>query len=161
VWYKDASSAVLGAKVFGNRGSGDKIESQITNDSEIVSVETILIKANSVFNYQGETSISLPKSETETYTVTKRNVSGWSPVTSDKLIIDVEGTVLKEEWFNDKPLNVQIASLIKPIHTGQIFGTFSKIIYFIACLIATSLPVTGTIIWLNKLKKKRKRKLKK
>jgi len=56
---------------------------------------------------------------------------------------------------------VQIASLIKPIHTGQIFGTFSKIIYFIACLIATSLPITGTIIWLNKLKKKRKRKLKK
>ena len=88
-------------------------------------------------------------------------VLSWAPVTSDKLIIDVDGTVLKEEWFNDKPLNVQIASLIKPIHTGQIFGTFSKVIYFIACLIATSLPITGTIIWLNKLKKKRKRKLKK
>ena len=64
------------------------------------------------------------------------------------------------QYFKDKPLNVQFASLIKPIHTGEIFGNFSKIIYFLACLIATSLPLTGTIIWLNKLKKKKKKKAK-
>ena len=140
---------------------GQTINSQVTNENEQIPVENILTIANDIFDYEGNTTITLPKTETETYSITKRKVSGWSPVTSDKLIIDIDGTVLKEEWFNDKPLNVQIASLIKPIHTGQIFGTFSKIIYFIACLIATSLPLTGTIIWLNKLKKKRKRKLKK
>lgn len=161
VWYKDAGSAVLGAKVFGNRGGGQTINSQVTNENEQIPVENILSIANDIFDYEGNTTITLPKTATDTYSITKRKVSGWSPVTTDKLIIDIDGTVLKEEWFNDKPLNVQIASLIKPIHTGQIFGTFSKIIYFIACLIATSLPITGTIIWLNKLKKKRKRKLKK
>ncbi|MDR3273390.1 MAG: PepSY domain-containing protein, partial [Flavobacteriaceae bacterium] len=36
---------------------------------------------------------------------------------------------------------------------GEVFGTFSKILYFLACLIGTSLPVTGTLIWLNKMKK--------
>jgi len=66
--------------------------------------------------------------------------------------------VLKKELFDDKDLNVQVASLIKPLHTGEIFGILSNFIYFLACLIATSLPVTGTIIWLNKMKKK-KRKL--
>ena len=49
--------------------------------------------------------------------------------------------------------------MIKPLHLGEVYGSFSKILYFIACLLATSLPVTGTIIWLNKLKKKPKRKL--
>ena len=35
------------------------------------------------------------------------------------------------------------------------FNTFSKIIYFITCLIATSLPITGIFIWINKMKKKK------
>jgi len=61
--------------------------------------------------------------------------------------------------FADKPLNVQIAQSIRSLHTGAIFGTFSKIIYFICCLIATSLPVTGILIWWNKWRKKRKRKI--
>ncbi|MGZ5221534.1 MAG: PepSY domain-containing protein, partial [Chitinophagaceae bacterium] len=47
---------------------------------------------------------------------------------------------------------------IKAIHVGNVYGTLTKIIYFIACLIATSLPITGTMIWLNKLRKKRKGK---
>ncbi len=50
-------------------------------------------------------------------------------------------------------MNAKIADSIKILHTGEIFGTVSKIIYFIVCLIATSLPVTGTMIWLNKKKK--------
>ncbi|HXS57859.1 MAG TPA: hypothetical protein VN726_17115, partial [Hanamia sp.] len=41
---------------------------------------------------------------------------------------------------------------------GSIYGMFTKLLYFFACLIATTLPVTGTIIWINKLKKKKKRK---
>lgn len=58
--------------------------------------------------------------------------------------------------FSDKPLNEQIVSLIKPLHLGSVCGIFSKILYFIACLVATSLPVTGTLIWINKLRKKKK-----
>ena len=66
---------------------------------------------------------------------------------------------LKVGIFAEKPLNVQIVSLIKPLHLGEVYGTFSKILYFIACLIATSLPVTGTIIWIDKLKKKPKKRI--
>jgi hypothetical protein len=29
---------------------------------------------------------------------------------------------------------------------------------FIACLVATTLPVTGTIIWINKMRKKKQNK---
>lgn len=81
------------------------------------------------------------------YQIRKYNTAGWSPVATDVLVLDLYGSVLLKEFFSEKPLNVQFASLIKPIHTGEIFGIFSKWIYFIACLIATSLPVTGTLIW--------------
>jgi uncharacterized iron-regulated membrane protein len=109
-------------------------------------------------DYEGETTISIPASDKEVYTITKNNSSRLSPVITDKLVVDKDGAVLHKELFADKPLNVQIASLIKPIHIGTIFGTFSKIIYFFACLIATSLPITGTLIWINKLKLQKSKK---
>jgi uncharacterized iron-regulated membrane protein len=66
--------------------------------------------------------------------------------------------ILRTELFSDKPFNEQVAASIKAIHMGSFYGTFSKIIYFITCLIGTSLPVTGIIIWINKLRKKKTKK---
>ncbi|MFX0556626.1 PepSY-associated TM helix domain-containing protein [Maribacter sp. CXY002] len=157
-WYRDASSAVLGTKVFGSRGGGPKFESQLSDTIKGLSLEEIMKISNSELNYEGTTSLSFVSTEKRVYSIAKSNASSLSPVTSDKLILDRDGTVLNKELFSDKPLNVQIASLIKPIHTGTIFGWFSKTIYFITCLIATSLPITGTLIWWNKLQKKRKKK---
>ncbi|KQT24561.1 peptidase [Chryseobacterium sp. Leaf405] len=39
------------------------------------------------------------------------------------------------------------------IHTGSYFGIIGKIIWFMAGLICTSLPVTGFLVWLGKKKK--------
>ena len=154
-WYKEGASAVLGAQVF-NRG-GNEIVVPESNSSDLT-IEEILEKVNTEFNYQGDVSLSLPSDRNEYYSVRKKNASSWSPSVSNSLIISKQGEILSKDIFSDKPLNVQIASLIKPLHTGEIFGGISKIIYFLACLIATSLPVTGTIIWINKLKKKRAKK---
>ncbi|MGU3374670.1 PepSY-associated TM helix domain-containing protein [Chryseobacterium sp. M5A1_1a] len=43
------------------------------------------------------------------------------------------------------------------IHTGSYFGIIGKIIWFIAGLICTSLPVTGFLVWWGKRKKKGKK----
>ncbi len=158
-WYRDAGSMALGTKVFGNRGGGPKFESALKPGTTEKTVEEILQLTSAELAFEGETTITIPATDNEVYTITKNNNSRFSPVITDKLVLDRDGTLLHKELFADKPLNVQIASLIKPIHIGTIYGSFSKIIYFFACLIATSLPITGTIIWINKLKiKKSKRK---
>jgi uncharacterized iron-regulated membrane protein len=41
------------------------------------------------------------------------------------------------------------------IHVGAVLGLTGKILAFIASLVAASLPVTGTLIWIG-----RKRKMK-
>lgn len=156
-WYRDAGSAVLGAKIFGNRGGGPKVNSVLPADTKVLSMTEILDVAQSELPYNGQIRLTVPRTPTEVYTLTKNDVSGFSPVITDKLVLDQDGTVLRKELFSEKPLNVQIAALIKPLHLGTIYGTFSKIIYFLACLIATSLPITGTLIWWNKLKKKPQR----
>src|SRR5690606_34567921 len=108
---------------------------------------------------QGNIRIQLPADSASSAVVTKSNTGFFAFSGSDKVQIDqYTGQVLKLEKFADKPFNEKVAASIRALHMGEIFGTFSKILYFIACLIATSLPVTGTLIWWNKLQKKGQRK---
>lgn len=158
--YRNIASDVLGAKVFGNRGGGPKLTSNLKPHESPVSIATILDTINKEFPHQGKIYLSFPPNETGVYSVRKYNERGLSPVISDQLKLDLNAKVRSKEIFAEKPLNEKITALIKPLHMGDIFGLFSKTIYFIACLIATSLPVTGVIIWINKLKKKKKRKRK-
>lgn len=152
--YRKGLGTLIGTEIF-NRSS-PQIDSDKTFEKEVISIDEAIAIANKTLNYNGKLSISFPNERNNYYVFRKTNDAKWSPITTDNLYMDSSGAILAVEWFSDKPLNVQIASLIKPIHTGEIFGTFSKFIYFLACLIGTSLPITGTIIWLNKLKKKRK-----
>ena len=159
-WYRDAGSEVLGTKVFGNRSGGPKFTSALSPNVAAKSFEEILEISANELDYKGEVSLSIPSTDKDVFTITKNKADSWSPVIKDKLVLDRDGTLLQKDLFSNKPLNVQIASLIKPLHTGTIFGTFSKLIYFFACLIATTLPITGTLIWINKLKAKKKKKKK-
>lgn len=155
--YREIAGNVIGAEIF-NRGGGATYEQLNLEAGQEVSLEEVYAITNRELSYTGKTSISFPNERNPVYSVRKYNDASFSPVIADQLVINKAGTVEDREIFRDKPLNVQVASLIKPLHVGDIFGTFSKVLYFIACLIATSLPVTGTIIWINKLRKKSRRK---
>ena len=67
--------------------------------------------------------------------------------------LDVKEALL----FGDLPVRQQIGKSVKALHTGEIFGQFTKFLWAIACAIATSLPITGTLIWWNKRGKKGKK----
>ncbi|WP_116106354.1 PepSY-associated TM helix domain-containing protein [Lewinella sp. IMCC34191] len=153
--YREGLSAVIGAKVFDR--SGPAFETGGGAQVKDISPEGALAVARSTFPGEGEWSVNLPSERNAFFSVRKYAAESWSPVTYDQVFIGRSGEVLAINRFSDKSLGERIASLIKPLHTGEIFGTFSKVLYFLACLIATSLPVTGTIIWTNKLNKKRRR----
>lgn len=156
-WYRDLGSEVMGAQIFGGRG-GPRVESEAQIDEdEMISIAAIEKITAQELNYEGKTSISFPSGDKGVYSIRKYESAKLSPLIADNLIVDRDGKVLKKEVFNDKPINLRIASLIKPLHTGSIYGGFSKLLYFLACLIATSLPITGTFIWIHKMKKKPKK----
>ena len=156
-WYKDGLSGVLGAKVFGGRGE-KKISSVIIPNSKPLPLDAIIAIGNKTFPYTGKTIIGLPKGPDGSIDFSKKNEANFNKDASDKIIIDqYSGEILKKDIFANKSFGQKLAAQIRPIHTGEIFGSFSKIIYFITCLIATSLPVTGIFIWLNKMKKSNKK----
>lgn len=70
------------------------------------------------------------------------------------------GDILKSQSYKNK--NIGYGTALRErnydLHTGSILGVTSRIIYFLAAMIATSLPITGFIIYLNRKKKKPKHK---
>ncbi|MFD1820192.1 Uncharacterized iron-regulated membrane protein [Pseudarcicella hirudinis] len=62
--------------------------------------------------------------------------------------------------FKDAKVADKIMRMNYDLHVGAIFGLPGKILAFFASLIATSLPVTGVIIWLGRKKKDTKIKKK-
>lgn len=157
-WYKDGLSKVLGAPVFAHKGAKPVLSAGPAEDSHPLSINELVQIGEKELTYSGNLRIALPKEQNEVVTFTKTKNGFFASNNSDKVLVNqYDGSVVSYESFKDKKLNEKIANSIRALHTGEIWGMFSKILYFISCLIATSLPITGTIIWWNKLKKKNKK----
>ncbi|AZA58618.1 MULTISPECIES: PepSY-associated TM helix domain-containing protein [Flavobacteriales] len=124
----------------------------------LLTLKELIAVADTNLPYSGDYVISLPKSPDEPIQFSKTKVGFFASAASDKVSLNAyTGSLISIDIFAEKPFNERVAGSIKALHIGNVYGTFSKILYFIACLIATSLPITGTLIWINKLKKKRKK----
>ena len=67
------------------------------------------------------------------------------------------GKIIGQNKAADKNLGQKIRSYVKPVHTGGVFGMPTKILSFIICLLAFTFPITGVIMWLNRLKGEKKK----
>lgn len=107
--------------------------------------------------YKGKLSLLLPKNDSLSVTVSKENFEASVTNVVDYLYFE-RGTVhlLKERLYENESLGMKVRRLVYPIHTGQIYGWPTKIIAFLVCLLAASLPITGLRIWLGRRKKARK-----
>jgi uncharacterized iron-regulated membrane protein len=163
-WYKDGLGKVLGAEVF----AGKKplpFTSTPSGDSSSIKLNKVFEIAQAELNYKGKTVVGLPKGEDGVFNIRKTSSERLNKEATDMLILDqYNGKIIEKQIFDNKRFGEKIASQIQAIHMGETHGLFSKIIYFFCCLIATSLPVTGIFIWINKMKKtgngKQKRSLK-
>lgn len=159
-WYREGLSKLMGEEVFkGRREKPITIPAPVSGKGPLT-LEAMLSRVQTALPHEGNLRITLPQDDTTAVAASRTAVGFFAFAGPDKVQLNpYTGEVLKVEIFANKPLNAQIVSLIKPLHLGEVYGTFSKILYFIACLVATSLPVTGTLIWLNKLKKKPKKRM--
>lgn len=156
-WYRSGLGNVLGAPVF-NRGGGDKIELVVPENGSKASYSDLLGKARERWGNDSDYRVSISQKGDAPVRITRYHTGLFAFAGSDHLFVHpYTSEVLAVDLFSDKALNEQIAALIKPLHTGEIYGTFSKIIYFFVVLIATSLPVTGVIMWLGKIRSRNTR----
>ena len=112
--------------------------------------ETDSLKGQDAIAYR----ITFPQKKGQTIMVRRKEKGFFASDASDKFQFNpYTGKLVEVDYFKDWKFNEKVAALIRAIHIGSFMGYFSKIIYFFCCLIATTMPITGTLIWINKLKK--------
>ena len=168
-WYRNGLQKTLGTykpkePVKPGENKEKKLEANLVAQEKVsltstgLPVSQLIKKADSVLPYQGDYSIQLPQEAGSPVIISKTKLGFFAPAAADRLTLDAaNGNIIKKEIFADKPFNERVAGSIKAIHVGNVYGKFTKLLYFFACLVATTLPITGTLIWVNKLKQKRRR----
>ena len=158
-WYRNGLQKTLGTYKPKDAPKEKTPKSKIpTNTMSLsLSISDYINETDSVLAYKGNYNITMPVDSTTAVTIVKTKTGFFAPVAGDRITLDqYSGNTLKVDIFKDRPFNERLAGSIKAIHVGNVYSGFSKILYFLACLIATSLPITGTMVWLNKLKKRRR-----
>ncbi|MDM1557148.1 MULTISPECIES: PepSY domain-containing protein [Chryseobacterium] len=170
-WVKNGLIVSLGGSSIDNiskdKDSGDDVfgglledmlqkqdEKKNLKNSQSASIDKILQLADQHLPYSAVTSIELPNKDNPRYVVIKTNTQNFLGMTlPDEVTFDKTGNFKTKELFSDRPLNKQFTELAKPLHTGEIMGLPSIILYFIVSLIGCSLPVTGFLIWWHRFRK--------
>lgn len=122
-----------------------------TTNGEVTSIQFLIKKTDSIFSYSGTSIIQLPNELIKNYGVAKmnnHNLLGFN--VPDKLDFSTNGSVRRKQLFKNLELHEQFKVIAKPLHTGEIMGLPSIILYFFISFIGCSLPVTGFIIWWKK-----------
>jgi uncharacterized iron-regulated membrane protein len=98
-------------------------------------------------------SASLPTGTQEPLRL-RTNESTQTRYQSNQLTYDARtGTFQKAELYREKPAGELLVRMVYDIHVGAVLGWPTKILAFLASLVCASLPITGFLIWWNRLKK--------
>lgn len=147
---------------------------EVSKEKTMQSPDSLMAKSKSVFDltaqetkklYPAYSSFRIPLNgknkkgkELKNIPVTVYGQDGRFAVRSQLFFDKYSGKLLMNRSHQQLNTAEKYANANYDIHTGSYFGIFGKIIWFIAGLICTSLPVTGFLIWLGKKKKKGIRK---
>ncbi|MBO9727175.1 MAG: PepSY domain-containing protein [Chitinophaga sp.] len=102
-------------------------------------------------------SLAAPKDSTASFMVSLLPADAFQEAATTTYYLDqFSGKVLQSQTFAQRNLGQKIRGTIKPLHTGAIFGTPSKIFALCLALLGAIFPTTGTIMWINRTRKKKK-----
>lgn len=122
-----------------------------------ISFETALAQVKQLAPDASWYTVAAPKDSAAAFTLTSLPAGTRHEGASTTYYLDqFSGQVLQSQTFAEKNLGQQIRSTIKPLHTGSIFGLPSKIFALVVALLGVTFPVTGTIMWINRTRKKKK-----
>lgn len=106
-------------------------------------------------------SLQLPKDPTGSIRVaTLRPNASYENATDETYLDQYSGQVLSQQTYEQRSLGQRVRGMFKPVHTGAIWGWPSKVISLIVCVLGFTFPITGTILWLNRLRKAKKKERK-
>jgi uncharacterized iron-regulated membrane protein len=120
-------------------------------------LENIYTETNRQLPNPGRILMTIPESDSVAITVSKADDHAAISNIVNFLYFDKNNAqLISKRLYSSETRGMKVRRLVYPIHTGSLLGWPTKIIAFLAALIATTLPVTGIIIWLGKKTKSKK-----
>lgn len=168
-WMKNGIIVALGGQPVSGEGAQEEIssnfdailqqmmekqsEKEALKDVKPISLDSLMTLAYNKLDYKATTLIELPDDKDPRFRIKKINRQNWlGAMLPDVISFDKTGELKAVELFKDKPLSKQFVEISLPLHTGEIMGWPSIILYSMISLIGCSLPITGFIIWYKKCK---------
>ncbi|WP_228372268.1 PepSY-associated TM helix domain-containing protein [Chryseobacterium gregarium] len=146
---------------------------ELPKEKEFKSPDSLTAKNNNVYDlaarqtqtlYSGSSSFRIPLNgknkkgkELKNIPVTVYEEDGKFAVRNQLAFDKYSGKLLANRPHQKLTSAEKYANANYDIHTGSYFGLTGKIIWFMAGLICTSLPVTGFLVWWGKRKKQGKK----
>jgi uncharacterized iron-regulated membrane protein len=143
---------------------------ELPKEKEVKSPDSLLAKNSAVFDltvqetrklYSGSSSFRIPLNgknkkgkDLKNIPVSVYGEDGKFAIRNQLVFDKYSGKLLSNKPHQELNNAEKYANANYDIHTGSYFGIVGKIIWFLAGLICTSLPVTGFLVWLGKKKKK-------
>lgn len=168
-WVKNTLIVSLGgtplsqiAETGSNDGFEALMEDMLARQKELsgpevtapISLDSLMQKTHQMFTSPGDLTLTLPTAEDPRYNITKLERTIYlGALLPSTLSFDANGELKSSQRFTELPLDRQFTALVKPLHTGEILGLPSIILYFIASLCGCLLPVTGFLIWYRRFVK--------
>lgn len=115
------------------------------------SVDSLIDITNNKLPYSSDLKIQLPNATVNKIIISK-TFSSKTFYSPDFLEFSSNGNLIKQKLFNDLQLHEKFKIIATPLHTGELAGLPTIILYAIVSFIGCSLPVTGFIIWIKKSK---------
>lgn len=137
-------------------------KSVVPADAQPISLDRVYSVARQQMPHAEFYQINRPKEADAAFTAVVMPADASHERATNQLFIDqYSGTKLGQLLFQDKNLGQRVRSTFYPVHVGSIGGVLGRIIAFLSCVAGFTFPVTGVVLWLNRLSKNKKKKLKK
>lgn len=155
-WFSNGLYAVLGTSP--KPMTAPVSAAAVVTEGKHISYETALATVKQSVPDAIFYSLSAPKDSTASFMVSLLPADAIQEAATTTYYLDqFSGKVLQSQTFAQRNLGQKIKASIKPLHTGAILGTPSKIFALFVALLGVIFPTTGTIMWLNRTRKKKKK----
>jgi uncharacterized iron-regulated membrane protein len=157
-WFNDGIYRITGTE---NKRPDPPLSAYVINAHplSIDTIHEIVKKKISDVHYY---TLNLPKDSIASFGITALSSSPVHEKATDQYFFDqYSGSLTGTALYKDRNLGQRVRSTFYPVHVGSIGGITGRIIAFLACAAGVIFPVTGVIMWINRLKKQDRKKIKK
>jgi len=152
-WFNDGIFKITNS----SKEQAEVPESKLIVGEKSISFNEVLTSARKSIKDVEFYNIRKPKDSIAVFTVNVLPETALEMATNTYYIDQYDASIHGSLTFADKNAGQQIRSSMKSIHMGTFFGIPSKILWFIVSLLGFTFPITGVIMWLKRIKKKKNR----